>query len=417
MRFFLTFLLLALVGGASLAQSPAKRADELPPIYFRSGETSVAVDYKDNRRALTQWDRLFSDLGLMPLLDSLYVVGSTSPDGGDRVNSEVARARADHMRTYLLRRYPSLDPRRVVSVVRVGLWSDLADWVRLDPEVPKQEEVLAILTLPIPDASKYTQLRSLAYGAPYDYLVRRVFPTLRYVLLEATNRTPQVAKSNLSDVPVAAPEAKPVSDSVSDSEQRVSWSYSAGTVGFERVQKPLFALKTNLLFDLATVLNLELEVPLGRRWSVAVEGMFPWWLWDSKQYRLQLISGHLEGRYWLGDRQKQAPLTGWFAGLYGGWGYYDVEWGSRGIQGQFCDAGLSGGYAHAIHKSGNLRLEYSLGLGYLRSPYHDYVPYRDSQGNWQTLCQQEGVYTWIGPTRAKVSLVWVLNKNVTIKKK
>ena len=43
------------------------------------------------------------------------------------------------------------------------------------------------------------------------------------------------------------------------------------------VRKPLLAVKSNLLFDLASALNVELEVPMGKRWSVAGEWMFPWW--------------------------------------------------------------------------------------------------------------------------------------------
>ncbi|MFR5958536.1 MAG: DUF3575 domain-containing protein [Bacteroides stercoris] len=41
---------------------------------------------------------------------------------------------------------------------------------------------------------------------------------------------------------------------------------------------PLFALKTNLLFDVALIPNFEIEIPIGRHWSVNGEYMFPWWL-------------------------------------------------------------------------------------------------------------------------------------------
>ena len=44
----------------------------------------------------------------------------------------------------------------------------------------------------------------------------------------------------------------------------------------DQPMRPLLALKTNLLFDALTVLNVEVEVPLKKRWSVAAEGMFQW---------------------------------------------------------------------------------------------------------------------------------------------
>lgn len=68
-------------------------------------------------------------------------------------------------------------------------------------------------------------------------------------------------------------------------------------------RRPFIALKTNLLFDLALMPNIEAEVPIGNRWSVNGELMFPWWLFEGDKYCLQILSGGLEGRYWLGSRK------------------------------------------------------------------------------------------------------------------
>ena len=84
------------------------------------------------------------------------------------------------------------------------------------------------------------------------------------------------------------------------------------------VRKPLLAVKSNLLFDLASALNVELEVPMGKRWSVAGEWMFPWWRSNKSDLTMQLLAGHGEIRYWLGDRAKRDVMTGWHLGLYGG---------------------------------------------------------------------------------------------------
>lgn len=170
---------------------------------------------------------------------------------------------------------------------------------------------------------------------------------------------------------------------------------------------PPFALKTNLLFDVALMPNLEVEFPLGSSWSVAGEWIFPWWLGKRSQKCLQLLCGTLEGRYWLGDRLKYRQLTGWFAGFYTGAGLYDLEWKTKGYQGEFfLAAGLSSGYAHTINKSGSLRLEYSLGIGYMQTKYRKYIPVNGGEIlSWQ----QDGRYSWFGPTRAKVSLVWLID--------
>lgn len=179
------------------------------------------------------------------------------------------------------------------------------------------------------------------------------------------------------------------------------------------VRKPLLAVKSNLLFDLALALNVELEVPMGKRWSVAGEWMFPWWQSDKSDLTMQLLAGHGEIRYWLGDRAKRDVMTGWHLGLYGGGGKFDFQvFNDDGSQGDFFDAGLSLGYAHRIGRSRSLRMEYTLGVGYLRSNYEAYDRVRDTKYGdikvvrypWETRR-----LNWIGPTRARISLVWLLH--------
>lgn len=181
----------------------------------------------------------------------------------------------------------------------------------------------------------------------------------------------------------------------------------------EKSSKPLFALKTNLLFDAASALNVEVEVPIKNRWSVLGEWIFPWWTFDndksdSRRHRFQLLNFNLEGRYWLGNRDTHAPLTGYFGGLYAGAGLFDFEWDRKGYQGEFfIAAGVSGGYAHSIAK--NLRLEYSLGIGYMKIRYNSYEAIYKNDQRWHAMRKESGRQSWFGPTRAKVSLVWMIH--------
>ncbi|WP_304252434.1 DUF3575 domain-containing protein [Parabacteroides gordonii] len=172
------------------------------------------------------------------------------------------------------------------------------------------------------------------------------------------------------------------------------------------VRQPVLALKTNLLFDATLMPNVELEVPLDTRWSLNGEYMFPWWTLKGDKYCLEILAGALEGRYWLGNRDKHTTLTGHFLGFYAGGGKYDLQWKENGYQGEFfIAAGISYGYTRKISR--HLRLEFNLGLGILRTQYRHY----HALDNYQTLQWQEnGNYTWFGPTKVKVSLVWVLNR-------
>ena len=121
---------------------------------------------------------------------------------------------------------------------------------------------------------------------------------------------------------------------------------------------------------------------------------------------IPMLSGGLEGRYWLGKRSNREVLTGHFLGLYAGGGKYDLQWKEKGYQGEFfIAAGLSYGYARRIAR--NLHLEFNLGIGLMRTDYRHYR----TRDNYQTLLWQEnGNYTWLGPTKVKVSLVWLLTR-------
>ena len=181
------------------------------------------------------------------------------------------------------------------------------------------------------------------------------------------------------------------------------------------VTKPLFAIKTNLLYDALTIANLGVEVPLTEQFSLGADLMFPWWNIPSRDVTLQLLAGELSARYWFGDRADKDPLTGLFAGLNAGAGIYDFQLGrltdGRGVQGNvFLLLGLQAGYAHSIGK--NLRLEYSLGLGYIQTEYREYISVKDTKFGdikaieypWETK-RMSGVL----PSKLSVSLVWMIS--------
>ena len=178
-----------------------------------------------------------------------------------------------------------------------------------------------------------------------------------------------------------------------------------------RYEKMLFALKTNLLFDVATAVNFELELPIEDRISLAGEYIFPWWLLNEKQYCLQLIAGNLELRYWTGNRINRPRMTGLFGGLFFGGGYYDLEFGDKGYQGEIkIMMGLSGGYAHEVSRDGKWRMEYSLGLGFMSTDYREYKPKVGIDEDWHLILQKSGRQSYFGPLRAKISLVRTINR-------
>lgn len=168
------------------------------------------------------------------------------------------------------------------------------------------------------------------------------------------------------------------------------------------------AIKTNLLYDAVTALNIGIEVPIRERWSIAFDWVAPWWGSTKNHKYFEMMYGNIEGRYWFGNREDKDQLTGWFAGASIGGGLYDFMFDNLdGKQGEFQAYSLVAGYAHKINKAGNLRLEYELGLGWLNSNFrkywwdgYDYALIAPTPQSWN--------FDWFGPTKAQVSLVYIL---------
>ena len=394
-----------IVGGMLLVATSCGYAQT---IYFHIDQSAVDSIYLGNNKSLRQLHTLLSSHALASRIDSLYILSYASPDGNRSYNERLARKRSLSVHEYLLRNYPSLDRNRIRLRPQGENWQELRQLIESDMEVPCREEVLQIIDLtPDTERCKYL-LKKLNGGTPYRYIREHILDYLRRASVCMVRMKPVALDSAVScwaermaSIPVRVMAER---NFLQRPVPPVRGSISVGSY----VKRPVLALKTNLLFDLAMAPNIELEIPLGKHWSVSAEWMFPWWMFKNDKYCFEVLSGGLEGRYWPGNRKKCRALTGHFFGFYAGGGLYDLQWDRDGYQGEFYIAsGISYGYALPIGR--NLNLEFSIGIGLLRTDYEHY----HTLDNYQTLLWQDsGRYTWIGPTKAKISFVWLLNRKV-----
>ena len=171
------------------------------------------------------------------------------------------------------------------------------------------------------------------------------------------------------------------------------------------------ALKSNLLYDALLIPNLSLEASISSGWTLGAGGMFAWWSKDAKHRYWRIYGGDLEIRKYFGTLSKSKPLQGHHLGIYGDFLTYDFEFGAKGYQSKATyAAGIKYGYSHPI--ANRLNLDFALGIGYLHSNYKTYVP-RDGCYVYQETKKRK----WLGPTQAEISLVWLLGKGNTNKKK
>ena len=279
------------------------------------------------------------------------------------------------------------------SVIKPDEWREVYRWVLADKNVPDRKEVLMLIRYHYGNFGKLTELLFyLNEGKACKYLLQFVFPRIGSYTVHSKEfpiagiRMPEKALPVMSVgsgelVPTAFPEKR----------KRLGPSH-----------KVMVALKNNMIYDLALAPNVEVELSTGKRWSLNTEYKCPWWLNGKHDFCYQLLSGGMEGRCWLGNRQKRDRLTGHFIGLYAEGGIYDFQLRGDGYQGKYYGvAGVTYGYARQLAR--HFSLEFSLGIGYLTTEYKKYTPYEGD-----IIWTNSGRYNFIGPTKAKVSLVWLI---------
>lgn len=376
-------------------------------INFKQGGSLLDINYKTNATELKRLDSLIS----MTKQDSILFIekfefrSSVSPEGSIATNKRIATERLNVI-TGIVKQKIALPDSLIDTRTNDTDWALLRSLVEKSDMVNKKEVIDIIDNVPEWQTnskgkvitSRLNQLIYINQGKTYNDLYTHFFPDMRYAEFTITfgfrEPTPE---ETLNMIIVEEPAPKPVE------EKKIVFQVEE--------TKPLFAIKTNLLYDAVTALNIELEVPIGDRWSVSGEWIFPWLKASKHDLTTQILSGHGAVKYWFGNRASKDVLTGWNLGLYGGAGTYDIQLFSvNGEQGVFFDFGLQAGYAHKISKS--LRLEYSLCLGYLQNDYKKYDKINNTKYDdvkvfrypWETKRRE-----WLGPTSAKVSLVWMLN--------
>lgn len=410
--------LLALLSVTADAQNlGTERKDFI--LHFRFDRSLVDSGYRNNSHTLRALQELLSDSLTAAGIDTISIRAYSSPDGNGMYNHNLARRRARGMKGYLVWKYPHLDQYSIHTSAGVEGWEALLSLIEDSPDIPCRKQVIEILSSDVRAEVKEAHLKTLGGGMAYRYIRRNILPELRNAsVCTVWLKKPQftavlegIRKEILTSLPHSG-HTQGVSSPAYEKGGDASTSLNIFPVFTGKAPKcPFIALKTNLLFDLALMPNIEAEIPIGNRWSVNGELMFPWWLFDGDKYCLQILSGGLEGRYWLGSRKNRdnrKVLTGHFLGLYAGGGKYDLQWNRNGYQGEFfIAAGISYGYSTPIAR--NLNLEFNLGIGLLRTGYEHY----HARDNYRTLLwQNNGRYTWIGPTKGKISLVWMLNRKM-----
>lgn len=407
MRFRFRFILLMFMCIYNVATSQILK--DSVQIHFRQSKTDVDTSYMHNGDSL----RRFIKYGLNNYQpDSLYslrsvtVVGGASPEGSVRFNEWLSSMRAQRLCDYLVREI--MIPDSLTAYTRLGRdWPGLRRMVVADPDVPDRDGVVAVIDDILVNYQRgeresdddLNRLRRLDGGIPYRYLYRNMFPALREskVVLTFAVRMPSLP----CEVPVEV--FAPISLTATE--------ICVPTPLPTRQRNFYMALKTNMLSDVLALPQVAAEFYIGQDFSIVGNWMYGWWDNNSAHRYWRAYGGDVTVRWWFGHQAQQKPLTGHHVGLYGGVLTYDFEFGGKGWMGgrpghSLWDrcmhmAGVEYGYSLPVAR--RLNIDFALGLGYMGGKYVEYVP-NGSCYEWQATKQKH----WFGPTKAEVSLTWLI---------
>ncbi|MDF9830676.1 DUF3575 domain-containing protein [Parabacteroides sp. PF5-6] len=171
-----------------------------------------------------------------------------------------------------------------------------------------------------------------------------------------------------------------------------------------KVATPAVGIKTNLLYDATSSMNLGVEFRTGNRTSFDLSGNWnPWTFSNNRKWKHILVQP--EFRWWTKE-----TFHGHFFGLHAHYAFYNVSRLPKAIfsdnmanhryQGWLAGAGISYGYRWNFNT--NWSMEASIGVGYA---YLDYKKYEC--GN---CGERIGTDTknYFGPTKAGITLIYTL---------
>ena len=175
-------------------------------------------------------------------------------------------------------------------VMLPGEWGEVYRWVIADENVPDKEEVLMLIRYHYGSFDRLAELlRYLNGGKAYTYLLQFVFPRIgRYTIkpeelpVAAMQVPERILPMAYIDAGVLVPAVLMEKEGRADSSRRV-----------------IVALKNNILYDLALAPNIEVELSIGKRWSLNTEYKCPWWLNSRHDFCYQLLSGGMEAGFTL----------------------------------------------------------------------------------------------------------------------
>ena len=360
-------------------------------VVFRKMSSVIDTSYSDNAAQIREMESYLHNISRNKSVKIIGVKfsGATSPEGTDRFNNALAGKRCQTLEE-LFRSMVSIPDNLITRQNEDIQWNYLRSLVE-QSDLPQKDKILAIID-GNPEKRKQSLMR-LEGGKVWQRLNGQFFNFMRNATVSVCTTIEQIPAvgDGFRYTPITLPELqKPAMKKAQETEPDPFY----------------FSLKTNMLYDVAAIPNIGAEFHLGGKWSLAANWHYAWWKTDRVHWYWRTYGGDLAVRRWFGRQNSEHPLAGHHVGLYGQMITYDFELGNEGILADpWCWAvGLEYGYSLPVGRK--LNIDFTLGAGYHWGEYKEYLPI-DGHYVWQATKMRK----YLGPTKAEVSLVWLIGRN------
>lgn len=409
-------ILLVMVAVLSGTTMQAQTLADTLEIRFRLDSIRIDMDFADNRQAWETFEQNFRDhfQNVSPRSLRLDIYSGASPEGTAAHNRWLGENRGIAIRRLIRQRLGN----RVGGIIvhnEAARWDGLYELLSASNE-PWRDEALAIIEQPAStNENQYDarelKLRALRGGTAWPVLLEKYLSPLRSGASAVLTWIPGSDTIVVRDtVVMACPDYPPVVPDLPLDED--------GQPVKPVLREPVWILRTNLPLLATGTPNLQAEWSLDHkdRWSINIEGVWSWWTFAYNAYANEIIYGSVEIRRWLGQRHLHHSLDGWHIGLGVGGGYGDLEWKSRGFQGEVASAYINIGWQRRFGRRKQWAFDAGIGLGYAYVPWRRYLgsslfPEGHEEVHDDHLMWREtGRNNWIGTPHLNISLGYVFRQ-------
>ena len=319
-----------------ISSSYSLSAQETKVVYkvlYDYGHSTIDTTYHHNETNLNQIKQVLESTINRPL--KINITGSSSPTGQYTYNIELAQKRINSLTAFI--------KSNISEHIPIITKNNKIDWEYINTifeeyenqkPPPKELEIIEKIRNIINNSPEFTrdstgkvidsrvkQLKDLMRGKAWFLMAENIFPRMRYSHATITFQPPTLFSKFIH-----------TSYYLEEKQENLQLK-TRGSLPAKIFQNTnaLFFLKTNILADAATILNIGIEVPLSRRWSIETNYYHPWWRNIKHNFTLQGITADLGVKYWF-PKENQF-LQGWWLGISSGVGYNDIQlfqkWGKQ----------------------------------------------------------------------------------------